>query len=65
MSTVGKVDSMLAQEIAGIANQLEHDWFTNNKWYKTRTKKVKRVRKIVSDQILESAMPTGRLIQWQ
>jgi len=60
---VGKVDPMLAQQIAGITNQLEHDWFTNNKWYKTRNNKVKRRKKIIIEQ--NQAFRMERLVYWQ
>jgi hypothetical protein len=59
---VGKVDPMLAQEIACITNQLEHDWFTNNKWYKTRVKSVKRRKKVVVQQ---TSWEAPRLVYWQ
>jgi len=60
---IGKVDPMLAMEVAQIANQLEHDWFTNNKWYKVRNNKVRRRKKVVVEQNPEFRLE--RLVQWQ
>ena len=63
---ISRVDPMLALQIAQIANQLEYDWLSNNKGYRSCAKNVKRRRKSVSSfkPVVATGAETRRLVYW-